>query len=160
MKKHLQPWVWTIVGSIGFIASLLVKTIIYLFTSEFDFSGLLGLLTGLFIIIINIIIVKTKKDKTPSIDERTSITLKILCVFPAYLFRNHHYRTYYFIYNGNGSDFNHLSVGSSYVVFGIKWNWVTRNPFKISESFSKNKNRITFYHSFMLSCFLILYFLL
>ncbi|WP_339184240.1 hypothetical protein [Oceanobacillus sp. FSL W7-1293] len=76
MKKHLQPWVWTIVGSIGFIASLLVKTIIYLFTSEFDFSGLLGLLTGLFIIIINIIIVKTKKDKTPSIDERTLNNIK------------------------------------------------------------------------------------
>lgn len=76
MKKHLQPWVWTIVGSIGFIASLLVKTIIYLFTSEFDFSGLLGLLTGLFIIIINIIIVKTKKDKTPSIDERTPNNIK------------------------------------------------------------------------------------
>lgn len=77
MKKHLQPWVWTIVGSIGFIASLLVKTIIYLFTGEFDFSGLLGLLTGLFIIIIiNIIIVKTKKDKTPSIDERTLNNIK------------------------------------------------------------------------------------
>ncbi|MDM8101822.1 MULTISPECIES: hypothetical protein [Oceanobacillus] len=77
MNKHLQPWVWTVVGSIGFITSLLVKTIIYLFTGQFDFSGLLGLLAGLFIIIIiNIIIVKTKKDKTPSIDERTLNNIK------------------------------------------------------------------------------------
>ncbi|GIO20574.1 hypothetical protein J18TS1_36740 [Oceanobacillus oncorhynchi subsp. incaldanensis] len=77
MNKHLQPWVWAVVGSIGFITSLLVKTIIYLFTGQFDFSGLLGLLAGLFIIIIiNIIIVKTKKDKTPSIDERTLNNIK------------------------------------------------------------------------------------
>ncbi|GAA0323671.1 hypothetical protein ACFQ4Z_05910 [Oceanobacillus oncorhynchi subsp. oncorhynchi] len=86
MKKHLQPWVWTIVGSIGFIASLLVKTIIYLFTSEFDFSGLLGLLTGLFIIIINIIIVKTKKDKTPSIDERTLNNIKKFYAFSPHIY--------------------------------------------------------------------------
>lgn len=86
MKKHLQPWVWTIVGSIGFIASLLVKTIIYLFTSEFDFSGLLGLLTGLFIIIINIIIVKTKKDKTPSIDERTPNNIKKFYAFSPHIY--------------------------------------------------------------------------
>jgi len=77
MNKHLQKWVWTFVGCIIFITSLIVKTIIYLFTGEFDFSGLLGLLTGLLIlVIINIILIKTKKDKTPTIDERKLNNIK------------------------------------------------------------------------------------
>lgn len=77
MNKLLQKWVWTFVGLIGIVTSLIVKTIIYLSTGEFDLSGVLGAVTGFIIIaIINIIIIKTKKDKTPTIDERKMNNIK------------------------------------------------------------------------------------
>lgn len=77
MNKNLQKWVWAIVGSLGVISSLIILTIIYLFTGEFNISALLGLLVGFFIIIIiNVISVKSKKNETPSIDERTINNIK------------------------------------------------------------------------------------
>ncbi|MFD1067782.1 hypothetical protein [Oceanobacillus locisalsi] len=77
MNENFKKWVWTFVGFICVISSFITHTIIYVFTGELNISGLLGTLAGFIIIfLINAIYVKTKKNKTPAVDERTINNLK------------------------------------------------------------------------------------
>ncbi|WP_080873843.1 hypothetical protein [Oceanobacillus timonensis] len=77
MNGNLQKWVWTFIGLMCVIGASITHIIIYLTTGELNLSGLLGILAGFVIIfLINAIYVKTKKHKTPAVDERTITNLK------------------------------------------------------------------------------------
>ena len=66
MKKKIQKWILAFMAVWVMLVSILVQTFIYIITGQFDFSALLGVLTGAAIlIIINIAIVHLIKDKAP-----------------------------------------------------------------------------------------------
>ncbi|MFD1032527.1 hypothetical protein [Metaplanococcus flavidus] len=67
-KKKYQQWNITIASTGGFVG-VIIGTFIF---SGVDWSAVLGALSGLIMIFIgNLIYVKSKKDKTPEVDERT-----------------------------------------------------------------------------------------
>lgn len=66
-KKKYAQWNITI-ASTGGLVGVIIGTLIF---SGVDWSAILGAFTGLAIIFIgNLIYVKSKKDKTPEVDER------------------------------------------------------------------------------------------
>lgn len=72
MKNQRQKWIWALMGVGAFIGTILGQIIMYIIKGEFNFYATLASLSGvLILIVINIIIVYLKKDKTPEIDERT-----------------------------------------------------------------------------------------
>lgn len=67
MKKYAQ-WNFTIASTIG-LAGMIIGTLIF---SGLDWSALLGSLIAFLLIFTgNFIQIRSKKDKTPEIDERT-----------------------------------------------------------------------------------------
>lgn len=67
-KKKLQQWGFTI-AALGGLIGMLIGTLLF---SGLDWSAVLGALTGFVVIfMINLFYVKSKKDKTPEVDERT-----------------------------------------------------------------------------------------
>jgi uncharacterized membrane protein YeaQ/YmgE (transglycosylase-associated protein family) len=65
MKKKFQKWYLAFMGAFALVGSILGLTIMYIIKRQFNFSALLGSLTGASIlIIINLIIVFLRKDKT------------------------------------------------------------------------------------------------
>ncbi|RNF39377.1 hypothetical protein [Planococcus salinus] len=67
-KKKYAQWNITI-ASTGGLAGVIIGTLIF---SGVDWSAILGALSGFLLIFIgNLIYVKSKKDKTPEVDERT-----------------------------------------------------------------------------------------
>lgn len=78
MMERLQKWTLSLVAMGTIIGSLLGQIISFYSKGEFYFYTLLGTITSATIlIIINIIMVYTKREKTPYIDERTkNIVLK------------------------------------------------------------------------------------
>ena len=67
-KKKYQQWNITIASTGGLIGMLLGT----FFTKGLDWSAILGALTGFAVIfLINLFYVRSKKDKTPEVDERT-----------------------------------------------------------------------------------------
>lgn len=67
MKKYAK---WNItIASTGGLVGVIIGTLIF---SGVDWSAILGAFTGLVIIFIgNLMYVRSKKDKTPEVDERT-----------------------------------------------------------------------------------------
>lgn len=67
-KKKYAQWNITI-ASTGGLIGVIIGTFIF---SGVDWSAILGGITGLFIIFLgNLVYVRSKKDKTPEVDERT-----------------------------------------------------------------------------------------
>lgn len=67
-KKKYQQWGFTIVATGGLIGSIIGQFL----KDKFDWSGVLGAFTGFAVIfLINLFYVRSKKDKTPEVDERT-----------------------------------------------------------------------------------------
>ncbi|MEO4052282.1 hypothetical protein [Solibacillus sp. CAU 1738] len=87
MKMQIQKWNLAFVAVSTVIGGLLGQTIIYSIKGEFSFSVILGFLTGATIlIVINIIKIYLKKDKTPDIDERTRNNVLNFLVFSSNIF--------------------------------------------------------------------------
>ncbi|AIF42937.1 hypothetical protein [Virgibacillus sp. SK37] len=72
MKKELQKWNLAFMAVCIMFGAIIGLIIIYVITGEFNFSSLLGFITGATILfIINVIKVLVKNDNTPETDERT-----------------------------------------------------------------------------------------
>ncbi|AIF42906.1 hypothetical protein [Virgibacillus sp. SK37] len=72
MKKELQKWNLAFMAVCIMFGAIIGLIIIYAITGEFNFSSLLGFITGATILfIINVIKVLVKNDNTPETDERT-----------------------------------------------------------------------------------------
>ncbi|MEC2159229.1 hypothetical protein [Virgibacillus halodenitrificans] len=72
MKKELQRWNLAFMAVCIMFGAIIGLIIIYAITGEFNFSSLLGFITGATILfIINVIKVLVKNDNTPETDERT-----------------------------------------------------------------------------------------
>lgn len=67
-KKKYQQWGFTIAAT-GGLVGVIIGTLIF---SGVDWSAILGAFTGFAVIfLINLFYVRSKKDKTPEVDERT-----------------------------------------------------------------------------------------
>lgn len=68
VKKKIQKWILAFMAIWVMLVTILAQTFIYIIKGKelFDFSALLGALTGAAIlIIINVVIVRLTKDKAP-----------------------------------------------------------------------------------------------
>ncbi|SHG71297.1 hypothetical protein [Ornithinibacillus halophilus] len=86
-KKKIQKWNLAFMAVCTMVGVLLGLTLIYIVKGQFNFSVLLGALTAsAILIIINVIKVHLKKDRTPETDERTVKNLLKFYVYSSHIF--------------------------------------------------------------------------
>lgn len=87
MKKKLQKWNLAFSAICGMAGAIIGLIIFYIVKGEFNFSSLLGFLTAsAILIIINVIKVLLKKDKTPETDERTIRNMRKYFLYTSHIF--------------------------------------------------------------------------
>lgn len=71
MKRKVNPWTLAIIGTYQFILTIIIQTVFYFSNGEFNIGAVIGsfIVNGL-AVVINIIYIRRKKDKTPIIDTR------------------------------------------------------------------------------------------
>lgn len=87
MKKKIQKWNMAFQAIVIMLGAIVGLSIVYFVKGEFYFSVLLGFLAGAgILIVINIIKVCIKNDRTPDADERTIKNMLKFFVFSSHLF--------------------------------------------------------------------------